>query len=573
MNELYTKFLNYADKSVDEYIIHQINNINRLDFGGFFSEDDGYATPGHTKTASLVAILCCCYFSELSKYYNDSEFEERILNALHFIKTQIRESGFIDLPCNNYDSPPDTAFMINELSYAAYFAKKSKLSSAKKIYDEIIDIILPCSMSVSKGGFHTPNHRWVVVAALAQVMELEPTRIDFSEIIEKYLLEGIDINEDGLYFERSIGVYDAVVNIRLLLLAEILNSKIYSSEDFIDMVRKNSVNRLKFMNYDFTVDTSISTRQDYGKKIYIENVASFMYLAMLDSDAEMLCAAMTSIKYPINEIASQLVPAIFFLERHAEWKTKEFEMSKITEKNEVFLKKSGIYRVKDGKFSSTVRTDSSDFMNIRYGNVQLVSSRILLSYFGGAKYIADRIEKDNESVKLHFVSLHNVKEHPAYWMPIGKTVSYEELPFNNVGIRELKKRPDFEAVVEISNMKENGFDISVKTEGGMDAVRFSWEFLFVPNGKVETDCVELTAVKDETLFLKEGTLTYSFNNDFIRIDGGFYSHRALSMNEGTNGMFRVVLTDFSPVERKIHIEYGEINEDDKPCHSEKVLRK
>lgn len=573
MNKVYTKLLCSIEKCAEEYVKYQIQNRNRPDFGGYFSDAEGYACAGHTKTASLVAVLSSCYFSENSKYYNNSEFFKSIINALHFIKTQIRKSGFIDLPCNNYDSPPDTAFMINELSYAAYFAKTSELNSAKKIYDELISIIIPCAESVSLGGFHTPNHRWVVSSALAQAMELEPNRCDFTETIEKYLSEGIDINDDGLYFERSLGVYDSVINVRLLLLAEIFRSKEYSAEDFISIVEKNSLTRLNFVNYDSTVDTSISTRQDYGQKRYIDNVPAFLYLAMHKNNTEFFSAAMIAMDSPVYETVANIVPALYFFQRHEDWKVKEMKPGRLSDQCEVFLEKSGIYRIKDGRFSSTIRTNSSDFMNVRYGNVQIVSSRILLSYFGGAKYIADRIEKDGEIIKLHFISLHNVKEHPSYWMPLGRPVSYEDLPFNNVETREINKRPMFDVSAEISNRTKKGFDIMVKTEGGMNAVRFSWEFLFIPNGRIETNNALMNAVKDETLFLKKDALVYTCDNDFIKIDGGFYAHKALSMNEGTNGMFRVVLTDFSPINRKIHIEYGEVNENNNPCYAEKVYKK
>ena len=47
-----------------------------------------------------------------------------------------------------------------------------------------------------KGGFHTPNHRWVLSAALSLSLELFPD-MDGLEVVEQYLAETIDINADG----------------------------------------------------------------------------------------------------------------------------------------------------------------------------------------------------------------------------------------------------------------------------------------------------------------------------------------------------------------------------------------
>jgi hypothetical protein len=44
--------------------------------------------------------------------------------------------------------------------------------------------------------------------------------MDVREAIRAYLAEGIDIDDEGTYLERSFGVYDAVTNRSLLLFAE-----------------------------------------------------------------------------------------------------------------------------------------------------------------------------------------------------------------------------------------------------------------------------------------------------------------------------------------------------------------
>ena len=69
------------------------------------------------------------------------------------------------------------------------------------------------------GGFHTPNHRWVIASALAQAARFSPDQ-DVRRTVNAYLTEGVDLDAEGFFIERSVGVYDAVNTRSLLLIAE-----------------------------------------------------------------------------------------------------------------------------------------------------------------------------------------------------------------------------------------------------------------------------------------------------------------------------------------------------------------
>ncbi len=572
VSKIYKKIVEETDKLADEYIPNQVDDPQRPDFGGYFSPQSGCCDACHVGTGMVAHIFGCCYFSEGSKYYNDGEMKERLINSLKFIKSQVRKSGFIDLLNNNYDSPPDTAFMINGLAQVAYMAKKSEIDSDGKIYNAVIDIILPCAGSVAAGGFHTPNHRWVVCSALAQVMELEPEKCDFREIMERYFAETVDMNADGFYFEKSLGVYDKVLDTRFIILGETYNGEKYKKEDYISFSEKNLDLRLDLMNNDRTMDTSVSSRQDHGKKYYLDCCNAFLYMAIERNNPEFAKAALAALENPISEANADLGAALYYFSRHPEWKEKSIEVGELRTDCDRLMSESGIYRVKKGKLSATAKLEASDFFNVKYGNVTLAEVRVLLAYFGGAKYKANKITKTETGVKLSFYSEHNVAQHPAYWMPLGRKVERAELPFNNVGIRELNKRPEFDLSVEIIKT-ENGFDLHTKSDKGMNGVKFSMEFLFLPVGKVETENVSFNLREDETMFLKEGSARIVNNGDFIKIDGGCCGHRLLAMNEGTNGLFRIALTDFSPIDRVVHIEYGEWSGKDEKCSAEKLYIK
>ena len=90
----------------------------------------------------------------------------------------------------------------------------------------------------------------------------------------------------------------------------------------------------------------------------------------------------------------------------------------------------------------------------------------------------------------------------------------------------------------------------------MDRVPFMAEFLFMPGGVAETKDVAFPAHGGDTVFLKQDSLTYRVGSEYICISGGNNAHRNTCNSEGENGMFRVVVSDFTQVNRTFEITFG-----------------
>ena len=58
-----------------------------------------------------------------------------------------------------------------------------------RLLDKIEQFIRRAVPGMMDGGFHTPNHRWVIAAALSQAARLFPD-LDVRRAVDVYLAEG-----------------------------------------------------------------------------------------------------------------------------------------------------------------------------------------------------------------------------------------------------------------------------------------------------------------------------------------------------------------------------------------------
>ncbi|GLY04547.1 hypothetical protein [Actinoplanes sp. NBRC 101535] len=158
---------------------------------------------------------------------------------------------------DNVDSPPDSAFSVNDLADVALLLRVPQAAGHPLVaaLDELLTTITP---ALVKGGVHTPNHRWEISAALARLHRLGP-RPELAGRVAQWLAEGADI-EDGLYSERSANYAAYVSNPSLLVIGEV-----FDRPDLIDAVVSNLDATLDLLLPDGAVETVLSRRQDQGR--------------------------------------------------------------------------------------------------------------------------------------------------------------------------------------------------------------------------------------------------------------------------------------------------------------------
>ena len=549
----YESVLQKQDAAVHEQMQDQVMDNTRQDYGGYFSPSAGFAGPSHVGNAAYLMTLGLCYLMPGSRLYEKPEALDRILLAVAFQKHCQRPSGFIDIPQTNFDSPPDTGFVLQQLGALAGIAAASKAAGAKEIETALKPYLISSALAVAGGGFHTPNHRWVVASGLSLVHALYPDA-KLQAAIDAYLAEGIDLNADGEYSERSAGGYNAVCNRSLILMAEALDRP-----ELLDFVRRNLHNMLDLMHADWTVVTTLSRRQDRGRRAVPTQVTdSLFYMAQKEGE-DRICAGANAL---LNRGGDRNTWLVYWLARHPEWQNQALKPGQPVDNFARHMPASGVWRVRRDKLSATVATGVEETFSLKYGAVDLAYVRFFAPYFAGANFTATSLDVSGNTAALRLKSDFLLPQLPGYWMPLGRPVAWEDLPHKILDERELKPRPEIEIALTVEEVAD-GFDLAFRTEGGMPAVPFQAECLFLTPGQIETEQASFPASAGATLLLRNGYLTYHCGSDAITIGPGFHGHRNTFAGDGDG--FRVFMTAWTPVDRRLEIRCGRWSEAEGPC--------
>lgn len=539
---MYQTLVKNLNANLQKALQNQVMDQNRPDYGGFFHPNHGFAGPSHVGNSSFIQRLSLAYLIPESRFHADPEILNRILISIDFQKRSTRPTGFVDIPQTNFDSPPDTGFILQQLGSIAHLLSRfPELPGVPEIEAALTPYLIASARAVATGGFHTPNHRWVITSGLSLVHALHPDEL-LLNTIESYLAEGIDLNPDGEYSERSAGGYNAACNHSIIFISEALNRP-----ELLDYVRRNLKNMLTLMRPDWTIITTLSRRQDKGqRRIPVGVMNSFYYMAKKD-DNEAFCAAANAL---FKRGGQSNIYLIYQFVMHPEWKNKPLKAGQIENSFSRHLLNSGVWRVRRGALSAMTATGIEDVFSLSFGEVELSSLRLFSPYFAGACFTARSLNVENNTATLRMQSDFLLPQLPGYWKPLNRSVPWEDLPYVKLHERDLITRPELKIDLTITEV-EQGFDLHIKTEGGMDTVPFQIECLFNTPGNIEFSHASLTTKTGESLFLKSGHLTYRIGVDAITIGPGIHGHRNVFPMDGEG--YRVYMTAWTPVDHALKI--------------------
>ncbi|MET9395509.1 hypothetical protein ABZY20_34700 [Streptomyces sp. NPDC006624] len=208
----------------------------------------------HRTLASRVKTLLAAYRSPDSALHGSGQAVAAAMTHLRALRAAQTGTGLF-AGGDNVQSPPDSAFTVNDVCDAHVLAAGGG-PGLRAATAALAEIAGAATESLLTGGVHTPNHRWELCAALARLHRSFPDG-RLLDRVGQWLAEGVDIDAEGLYSERSANYAAHVTNPSLLLLSEVLGRA-----DLLDAVERNLAATLDLIRPDGTVETVHSRRQD-----------------------------------------------------------------------------------------------------------------------------------------------------------------------------------------------------------------------------------------------------------------------------------------------------------------------
>ncbi|MFH5184155.1 hypothetical protein ACHHV8_16770 [Paenibacillus sp. TAB 01] len=407
MDSTYIKLVRLYDESVQSALSKQVRDVSSKYAGGIM-DASGIPRPNHGGTPSVMACWACALVNPESRYYHDAELLAAFDLAADFMLNRQHADGTVSLGSTNFNSPPDTGFVVGGVAQMYQLLSRHgwpdiQPSAAKlKLF---LERTLPAMLT---GGCHTPNHRWVLTAALSLLYEIFPLP-ELAARAEEWLAEGLDITVDGEWTERSNGIYNAVSDIALYHTGRVLHRP-----ELLEAVRRNLRMMVYLVHPSGEIVTDYSGRQDFGHT-YRPATYFLSYRLMAAHDRDPLFAAMADyagsfiqgtegvnnnallqlLLYPKEtdisglERASlpdryvKLINGSHTAEEHLKRIESVGHHMKIQHSSMHLAFGAPIVRIRDGETSVTVMTRTPSFFSLRHGKVRLLGVKLSTSFSPG----------------------------------------------------------------------------------------------------------------------------------------------------------------------------------------------
>lgn len=539
----------YLERRVDDLALCQIADPRHPDHGAFLSPEYGMIW-GQLDAGFITG---CAYRFLAALALGDERriaaaralLPAALLAADALLRSQ-RPSGLLDLITVNYDSSPDTGFTVQQLCTVIELGRSAAADDPNwaALLGKIEQFIRRAVPGLMDGGFHTPNHRWVIASALAQAGRLFPD-LDVRRTVDAYLAEGIDLDAEGFFIERSVGVYDAVNDRSLLLIAGN-----YGWAGAVEAVERNLALDLRLLHADGTAETGLSRRQDYGTREVALGLAPcfLMYHGMRPNPTFARAAQWLWEQAPTPP--GHLEWLVYALLKYGDPPDADVPLP---EDYALHLPLNGIYRVRRGLLSASFFRDATRLLSLTFGAAELTSVKISATYFGGecGRFIGDGLEVNDGRVVLRSEGRRRPRR-PGYELPLGRPVPPERWSAMMVE-RELRVLPPLTSELEaqeVADARGRGFDLRYRTLDGLDRVAAQIALDFPPGGIWETADTRTKPVAGQVLFLKQGHGAMRYGHDVIEIGPGAAAHSMWQMREAepAPNHVRVLLTFLTPVD-------------------------
>lgn len=474
-----------------------------------------------------------------STYHHDESLLQPIKEMLAVLTQLQHDDGTYSV--GNRHSPPDTGFLIEDFGMMVRLLEKDEHDESGTIADAIRAILVKAGPALATGGIHTPNHRWKICGALARISRITGDESLISRI-DEWLAEGIDIDPDGIYSERSANYYSAVTNPSLLTVAHELNRT-----ELIAYVRKNLELSIEHAEPNGEIETILSRRQDQSQ-LPGDNMQNFYplfrELALLDNNGRFAAMARLIEKrlgHALGDFLGNLIERPELAAELPELEEPFFDFEK-------HYSVAGLFRSRRGKLTTSVfggsdwyntRGKQTDFYN-RFGSGLSTNPTMFRAWNGGLVLEAVRLvpnfftmghfRSNGITVEDGVARLGSEMEVPYYLpMPADKRDEngtyelsrsaadgrfYAMLDFENRPASMRRLKTDV-----IVSPTDAGYDLKFEVTGERD-VEVTIELTFRENGTFKGVDEVVTDGDFKTYRLIEGIGEYTLGDDTITFGPG-----------------------------------------------------
>jgi hypothetical protein len=402
--------------------------------------------------------------------------------------------------------------------------------------------ILKSGDGLATGGVHTPNHRWVISAALARINKLYPDK-KYVARIEDWLGEGVYINEDGNYPERS-RIYSGVENEAFLTIGRLLNNPA-----LFNAVRKNLDTSYYYMEPNGDMVTTDSRRQDQyiGKRI-ISYYPFYRYLAIRDNNGKFAAIAKQIESFEGFEegILNDLL--FHFLENPLLQNEMPAAVTPPVSYEKLFTA-SHLLRMRRGDTTSTFfggvdwpliiasgRSNSPNIFSFRKGKAVLKYLRLSSGFFSMGYFYSNGLKKENNKYVLY------KKLEVPYYQPLPKNLRnakgdytlspsiddrfWNKMAFDKRPVSNVKKLETTVTLAENNGRNELNFMVT-----GMAGINVTIELCFKEGGQL-SGVTDINDPNDNHFLEKGNSARYEYKGDVIDFGPGALADKNITRLEG-----------------------------------------
>ena len=540
-----------AERRVEHFLNAQVLDRSREDFGAMRG-DVIEGKPTIYALAAAVSVYC----NRDSRYYHDKELLESMNLAMDFIGRWQRDNGALDYPTCNFNSAADTSFCFKRLIAAYRVLELYEPAGADKQVETLREkyrFVMRRSLEMIRtGGFHTPNHRWGITAALMQGAGLFPDLApELMARAGQYLAEGIDGSADGEYAERSTGNYNAVVNNAMMAMYEESGDP-----DYLGYVARNLHMMLTYIDPDGTIFTQNSTRQDQGKADYPDKYF-YQYLFMASLPEEKLgeygkyreefdAAAHRIIRD--NQERGDLAPdCLHIVMAHKAMYEHVFAGCGFPDTYRKYFRDAGVLRVKNERYGYSVLSGKSAFLYIKFGELPLFV-KIGESVGSCRNFIPETMEVEEGKCTLKSTV------YTSYYQPFGEFQGTNDWWKMDHASREILNNARLDIQVEIAEAAD-GLSLRIKAEG-LSRVPLRVQVCAPKDAVLEHDCFHLRTDAGGWMILKSGMAKLRLGDRTVEFGPGFGTHEFgghYSGEEVYASGYTVYLNEYTPFEKTVDI--------------------